>query len=57
MVSDAMLKFVFLSMPISPAFFPLKKGSLPLFFTVKQIFPKIKVWLTKRKGSFQHEKD
>lgn len=47
MVSDAMLKFVFLSIPIYRAFFPLKKGSLPLFFTVKHVFPKIKLWLTK----------
>ena len=63
MVSDAMLKFVFLPIRISRPFFPVKKGSLPLFFTVKQVFPKIKLWLTmlatqeKRKGSFQHEED
>jgi hypothetical protein len=48
MVSDAILKFVFLSVPVSPAFFPLEKGSLPLFFTVKQFFLKIKLWLTKK---------
>src|ERR1700676_2473894 len=55
MVSDAMLMFVFLSMRFPGLFFRLKKGSFPVFFTVKQIFFKIKLWLTekaaKKKGT------
>ena len=44
MVSDAMAKIVFLSVPVSGGFFPLRKGSFRLFFTVKHIFLKIKLW-------------
>ena len=44
MVSDAMAKIVFLSVPASGGFFPLRKVSFGLFFTVKQIFLKIKLW-------------
>ena len=40
-------QFVFLSMPLSRAFFRLKKSSSPLFCKVKCILLKIKVWLTK----------
>ena len=43
MVSDAMAKIVFLPMPVSGGFFPLRKVSFQLFFTVKQIFLKIKL--------------
>ena len=43
MVSEAMRKFVFLSLRFSGIFFRLKKGSFPLFFTVKQFFSKIKL--------------
>lgn len=45
MVSEPMLKFVFLSMPVSSAIFRLGKGIFPIFFTVKHIFLKIKLWL------------
>ena len=44
MVSDAMAKIVFLPAPVSGGFFPLRKVSFALFFTVKQIFFKIKLW-------------
>ena len=44
MVSDAMAKIVFLSVPVCRGVFPLRKGSFRLFFTVKQIFLKIKLW-------------
>ena len=48
MVSDAMSKFVFLSMPVSGRIFSARgKATFPLFFTVKQIFLKIKLWLEK----------
>jgi len=53
-----MLKFVFLSIRFSSRFFPLKKGSSQLFFTVKQILLKIKSWQAEkpakkeRNGSF-----
>jgi hypothetical protein len=43
MVSDAMAKIVFLSVPVSRGVFPLKKVSFPLFFTVKHVFIKIKL--------------
>jgi uncharacterized membrane protein YuzA (DUF378 family) len=33
-------------MPVSPVFFRVKKGRSSLFFTVKHIFLKIKLWLT-----------
>jgi hypothetical protein len=63
MVSDAMVKLIFLSMPVCPGYFPLRKGSFPIFFTVKQIFHKIKLWLaqpaaskTERNG-IEYEKD
>ena len=36
---------VFLSMPVPGEFFPLRKGSFLIFFTVKHIFHKIKLWL------------
>jgi len=35
---------VFLSVLVSRRFFPARKGSLQIFFTVKQIFFKIKLW-------------
>lgn len=63
MVSEAMVKIVFLSVPVSETFFPLVKASFPIFFTVKHVFSKIKLWLTesatreKAKGSFQHEEN
>ena len=44
MVSDAMMKIVFLPVPVSNGFFPLRKVSFRLFFTVKYIFLKIKLW-------------
>lgn len=44
-VSDAMVKIVFLSVPVFGGFFPLRKGSFQIFFTVKHIFFKIKLWL------------
>jgi len=37
-----MAKFVFLPLPLPVKFFPLEKGSLVLFFTVKHYFLKIK---------------
>ena len=46
MVSDAINDFVFLSMPVCRDFLLLEKGKFQLFFTVKQIFLKIKWWLT-----------
>jgi len=51
-----MVKMVFLSVPVSCGYFPLRKGSLQIFFTVKQNFHKIKLWLaqpvaSKRKGT------
>jgi hypothetical protein len=62
MVSDAMVKLVFLSLPVPAGFFPLGKSNLPAFFTVKHFFFKIKSWPDrtgqperKKKGS-QHEK-
>jgi uncharacterized membrane protein YuzA (DUF378 family) len=42
-----MAKFVFLSIPVSRPVFPVGKGSLRLFFTVKHVFFKIKLWLAK----------
>jgi len=38
-----MAKFVFLPVPVPQGFFPLRKLSFQLFFTVKHIFLKIKV--------------
>jgi len=58
-----MMKVVFLSMPISGGYFPLRKGSFPIFFTVKQIFHKIKLWLAtaghvaKERNDLKYEKD
>jgi hypothetical protein len=43
MVSDAMAKIVFLSVPVSGGAFPLRKVSFRVFFTVKHIFSKIKL--------------
>jgi len=62
-VSDAMLKFIFLSMPVSRRYFPLRKGSFLIFFTVKYIFHKIKLWLAtagrlgKERNGFEYEKN
>ena len=42
MVSDGMVKIVFLSVPVCGRFFQLRKGTSQAFFTVKQIFLKIK---------------
>jgi uncharacterized protein len=42
MVSEAMAKLVFLSMPVGSQLFPLRKANPFLFFKVKQIFLKIK---------------
>jgi uncharacterized membrane protein YuzA (DUF378 family) len=58
MVSDAIAKIVFLPVPVSGGFFPLRKVSFRRFFTVKHIFFKIKLWpkesaLEKWKGSLQ----
>jgi hypothetical protein len=39
-----MVKIVFLSVPVSGGVFPLRKVGFRIFFTVKQLFPKIKVW-------------
>ena len=47
MVADAMVKIVFLLVPVSRGYFPLRKASLRLFFTVKHIFLKIKLWPNK----------
>jgi hypothetical protein len=61
-VSDAIVKTVFLSLPVPAGFFPLGKNNLPLFFTVKQFFFKIKSWPDragqprKKEEGFQHEK-
>jgi hypothetical protein len=44
MVSDAIRKIVFLSVPVSVGSFPLRKDIFYGFFTVKQIFPNIKWW-------------
>jgi hypothetical protein len=44
MVSDAMVKIVFLSVSVFGGFFPFRKVSFQLFFTVQQIFLKIKLW-------------
>jgi uncharacterized membrane protein YuzA (DUF378 family) len=43
-VSDAIIEIVFLSVPVCGRSFLLKKGSSPIFFTVKHIFFKIKLW-------------
>jgi uncharacterized membrane protein YuzA (DUF378 family) len=56
-----MTKIVFLPVPVSGGFFPLRKASFPLFFTVKHLFFKIKLWPieigTRRgKGSVQNMK-
>src|SRR5579863_7981450 len=60
MASDAITKIVFLPVPVSRGFFPLKKVNFRLFFTVKQIFLKIKLWpigIGTRKGKrSNHEK-
>jgi hypothetical protein len=62
MVSDAMAIIVFLSLPVPGVFFPLGKSNLPVFFTVKYFFFKIKSWPDragqprKREEGFQHEK-
>lgn len=45
MVSDAMAKIVFLPVPVSGGFFPVRKVGFRLFFTVKHFFLKIKLWL------------
>jgi hypothetical protein len=45
MVSDGMVKIVFLSVPVSGRLFPLRKGNPAALFTVKHIFLKIKLWL------------
>jgi hypothetical protein len=61
MVSDAMVKTVFLSGPVPAGFFPLRKDNSPIFFTVKHFFSKIKSWpdragpIERGKDSFQHE--
>jgi len=61
MVSDAMVKIVFLSLPVPGGFFPLGKSNLPIFFTVKHFFFKIKSWPDragpprKKEEGFQHE--
>jgi uncharacterized protein len=39
-----MAKIVFLLVPVSRGYFPLRKVSFRLFFTVKHVFLKIKVW-------------
>jgi hypothetical protein len=63
MVSDAMVKMIFLSMPVFPGYFPFRKGSFAIFFTVKHIFHKIKLWLAtagrigKERDGFEYEKD
>jgi len=44
MVSDGIVKIVFLSLPVPGVFFPLRKGNSSIFFTVKQLFLKIKLW-------------
>jgi len=44
MVSDAIRKIVFLSVPVSVASFPFRKDIFYRFFTVKHIFPNIKSW-------------
>jgi hypothetical protein len=61
MVSEGMAKIVFLSMCVSGGYFPLRKGSFRIFFTVKHIFHKIKLWLGEpanrvRKGCFDVKK-
>jgi uncharacterized membrane protein YuzA (DUF378 family) len=58
MVSDAMAKIVFLSVPVFGGVFPVRKVSFWLFFTVKYIFLKIKLWpkesaLEKEKEAFK----
>lgn len=49
MVSDGMAKFVFLSMSVPYGFFPAGKNGFSLFFTVKQIFLKVKKWARNRR--------
>ena len=44
MVSDAIAKIVFLPVPVSGGLFPLGKVSFRPFFTVKDLFLKIKLW-------------
>jgi hypothetical protein len=55
-----MVKIVFLSVPVSGGYFPLRKGTCPAFFTVKHIFSRIKLWLVEpanreAKRRVQHE--
>jgi hypothetical protein len=58
-----MVKLIFLSMPVSLGYFPLRKDSFRLFFTVKQFFHKIKLWLAqpaaskRERNGFEYEKD
>jgi hypothetical protein len=58
-----MVKMVFLSVPVSRGDFPLRKGSFSIFFTVKHIFHKIKLWqatagrIGKERNGYQDEKD
>lgn len=44
MVSDAMVKIVFLSVSLCARVFPVRKTRSQQFFKVKQIFLKIKLW-------------
>jgi hypothetical protein len=44
MVAEAMAKIVFLLVPVCSPVFPLGKVNFRLFFTVKHIFFKIKLW-------------
>jgi len=39
-----MTKIVFLPVPVSGGFFPFRKVSFQLYFTVKHLFLKIKLW-------------
>jgi hypothetical protein len=42
-VSDAIVKIVFLSVPVPGGFFPHKKANFSIFFTVKHFFFRIKL--------------
>jgi len=57
-----MAKIVFLPLPVCGPVFPLRKVNFRLFFTVKHIFFKIKLWTKemalekwKGKGAFNYE--
>jgi hypothetical protein len=50
MVSVSIFKIAFVGLLFAAGFFPHRKYTLRVFFTIKRVFSKIKLWLAQPAG-------